>query len=82
MTDFVTSLIRTYVPIGVGALASYLVTRGIEIDANAQLGLVTFLTAVLQGVYYLIARILEARMPSIGGLLLGSSKKPEYTEVK
>lgn len=82
MSDFATSLIRTYVPIAVGALASYLLTAGIEIDANAQLGLVTFITAVLQGVYYLVARLLERKMPSIGGLLLGSSKKPEYTEVK
>lgn len=80
MGDFVTSLIRTYVPIAVGALASYLLTKGIEIDANAQLGLVTFLTAVSQGVYYLLARLLEKQFPSIGGLLLGSSKKPEYTE--
>lgn len=80
MNNFVTSLIRTYVPIGVGAIVSFLVTSGIEIDANAQLGLVTFLTAVLQGVYYLAARLLEKQFPAIGGLLLGSSKKPEYTE--
>ena len=80
MNNFVTSLIRTYVPIVVGAIVSFLVTSGIEIDANAQLGLVTFLTAVLQGAYYLAARLLEKQWPSIGGLLLGSSKKPEYTE--
>lgn len=80
MNDFATSLIRTYVPIAVGAVASYLLTKGIEIDANAQLGLVTFLTALSQGVYYLIARLLEKSFPAIGGLLLGSSKKPEYTE--
>lgn len=80
MNNFVTSLIRTYVPIAVGAIVSFLVTSGIEIDANAQLGLVTFLTAVLQGAYYLAARLLEKKFPSIGGLLLGSSKKPEYTE--
>ena len=80
MNNFVTSLIRTYVPIVVGAIVSFLVTSGIEIDANAQLGLVTFLTAVLQGAYYLAARLLEKKFPSIGGLLLGSSKKPEYTE--
>ena len=80
MSNFITSLIRTYVPIAVGAIASFLLTSGIEIDANAQLGLVTFLTAVLQGAYYLVARLLEKKFPSIGGLLLGSSKKPEYAE--
>lgn len=77
MNDFITSLIRTYVPIAVGAVASYLVTAGIDIDANAQLGLVTFLTAVLQGVYYLLARLLEQKFPQFG-FLLGSAKKPEY----
>lgn len=79
MNDFITSLIRTYVPIAVGAVASYFLTLGVELDANAQLGLVTFLTAVLQGVYYLLARLLEQRFPQFG-FLLGSTKKPEYTE--
>lgn len=81
MNDFITSLIRTYVPIAVGAVASYLLTAGIELDANAQLGLVTFLTALLQGVYYLAARLLEQKFPQLG-FLLGSAKKPEYTETK
>ncbi len=80
MQDFVTSLIRTYVPLTVGAIISYLATKGIDIDANAQLGLVTFLTAVIQGTYYLLARLLEQRLPKLGGLLLGSTRKPEYTE--
>lgn len=80
MSNFVTSLIRTYVPIAVGALAAYLLTKGIEIDANAQLGLVTFLTTLIQGAYYLAARLLERRFPDIGGLLLGSSQKPVYVE--
>jgi hypothetical protein len=79
MNNLVTSLIRTYVPIAVGALASYLLTKGIEVDANAQLGLVTFLTAVLQGVYYLVARLLERANPKLG-VLLGSTKKPDYIQ--
>ena len=79
MTNFVTSLIRTYVPILVGALASYFLTLGLELDANAQLGLVTFLTALLQGGYYLLARILERRYPQLS-VLLGSSTQPKYVE--
>ena len=77
--NFVTSLIRTYVRILVGALASYFLTLGLELDANAQLGLVTFLTALLQGGYYLLARILERRYPKLG-LLLGSEAQPKYVE--
>lgn len=81
MNDFITSLIRTYVPIIVGALISYLAASGIVIDSTATLGLVTFLTGLSQAVYYLVARILEKKFPQFG-FLLGSSKKPEYTETK
>ena len=80
MNNFVTSLIRTYVPIAVGAFIAFLATRGVDIDPQAQAGLITFVTAVLQGVYYLVARLLEQKLPKLGGLLLGSSKAPEYTD--
>lgn len=76
-SNFATSLIRTYVPIIVGALVSYLLTLGIELDVNAQTGLVVFLTAFLQGAYYLIVRILERRYPKLG-VLLGSEAQPKY----
>ena len=81
MSNFVTSLIRTYVPIAVGALAAYLLSIGLELDANAQLGLVTFLTAVLQGAYYLVARLLERRFPQFS-FLLGSGAQPKYVKEK
>lgn len=78
MSNFITSLIRTWVPIAVGALVSWLLTLGIEIDADAQAGLIIFLTSVLQGLYYLVVRVLEQRWPRIGALLLGNSSKPDY----
>lgn len=80
MNNFATSLIRTYVPTAVGALATFLLVRGIELDVQAQLGLVTFLTALLQGAYYLAARLIERRYPEAGKYLLGSGKTPDYTE--
>lgn len=79
MSNFVTSLIRTWAPIAVGALASYLITLGIEINADAQLGLVLFLTSLLQGAYYLLIRVLERRFPK-AGLLLGIKSEPKYPE--
>ena len=79
MNSFVTSLIRTWVPIVVGALASYLLTLEVELDAEAQAGLVVGLTAVLQGAYYLIVRVLESRYPKLG-VLLGSEAKPKYVD--
>lgn len=78
MNNFVTSQIRTIVPIIVGALVSWLITLGIELDADSQTGLVVFLTGLLQAVYYFIARLLEKKYPSIGGFLLGSQSKPVY----
>lgn len=78
MNNFVTSQIRTIVPIIVGALVSWLITLGIELDADTQTGLVVFLTGLLQAVYYFIARLIEKKYPQIGGFLLGSQSKPVY----
>lgn len=77
MTDFVTSLIRTYVPIFVGALLAWLTTHGINIDTEAADGFAAFLTAIFGAGYYLIARLLERQWPELGKLL-GVAKKPEY----
>lgn len=77
ISDFVISLIRTYVPIGVGALISWFATLGISLDGEAAAGLVIFLTAVLQGMYYLVVRLLERRWPAFGALL-GKRSEPIY----
>lgn len=79
MNNFVLSLIRTYVPIAVGAVVAYLVTLGIELDPETQAGLVVSMTGVLQASYYLVARLLEKKFPQLG-VLLGSSQKPVYVE--
>lgn len=80
MSDTLVSLIRTYVPVGVGAFFSWLLTLGVDVDATTQAGLVTALTGVVISVYYTLARLLEKKWPFFG-LLLGSSKEPSY-EVK
>ncbi|HLR95689.1 MAG TPA: hypothetical protein VK053_14280 [Jiangellaceae bacterium] len=79
VSNGVLSLIRTYVPIVVGALASWLLTLGVEVDAEAQAGLVVAMTGVLQAIYYAAARWAETRWPWLG-VLLGSRAKPTYTE--
>lgn len=81
MSDLVVSFIRTYVPIAAGSLISWLATRGLEIDPQASQGLIVFLTGVLIAAYYGVARFLERQWPQFG-LLLGSAKKPEYTDPK
>lgn len=79
MTDLVRSLLRTYIPIAVGALASWLLTLGIDLDASAQAGLVIGLTAILQGAYYTLVRAIEPHLPDrLARILLGSAHPPVY----
>lgn len=70
------SLIRTWTPILVGALVAWLISLGIDVSDEVQAGLVVLLTAVLQGVYYLAARLLERRWPRLT-VLLGSTQQPD-----
>lgn len=81
MNSFVTSLIRTYVPIIVGGLVSFLVAQDIQLDPNTQAGLIVALTGILQAVYYFAARVLERKFPQLS-FLLGSSAQPKYVEPK
>ena len=79
MSDFIISQIRTYVPILVGGLVSWLTVQGVDLDAETQAGLIIALTGLLQAAYYFLARVAENRWPQ-AGVLLGSTKKPEYYE--
>lgn len=78
MTNTVLSLIRTYVPVGVGALVAWLLTLGIELDETVRNGLVVGATGLVIAVYYTVVRLLEKRWPFFG-VLLGSTKQPEYS---
>jgi hypothetical protein len=86
MSQFVTSLIRTWTPIVVGWLLSLPITPalldllGVSPD-QANTALTGAVTAVLAGAYYLAVRLVEYRWPSLGRLL-GSAKKPVYGPLK
>ncbi|WP_353707595.1 hypothetical protein ABRQ22_17190 [Cellulosimicrobium sp. ES-005] len=77
MTDFVLSLVRTVVPIGVGALISWLALRGVEVEESAQNALISGATALIIAAYYAAARALETRWPWFG-YLLGTRSEPTY----
>lgn len=79
MNELVISQIRTWVPLFVGALASWLATRGINLDDTAVQGLVAFLTALLGSLYYLVVRLFEKYVSPKFGWLLGYAKMPIYT---
>lgn len=70
-------LIRTWVPIAVGAVISWFATIGLNIDAETQAASVVALTGVIQAAYYTVVRLLESKYPAVGWLL-GSAKTPSY----
>lgn len=77
-SNIFTSFIRTVVPTIVGAVLAFLASKGIELDATAAANLTGFLTALFTALYYLVARIIEAKWPGAGKYLLGSAKQPDY----
>lgn len=79
MNDNIVAQIRTTVPAVVGAVLAYLAKEfGIVIDESAGAGLVAGATALLTAAYYAAARLLEAKVPSLGWLL-GNPKTPTYS---
>lgn len=81
MKDLLNSLIRTYVPIIVGAFAAWLLTLGVELNAESQAGLIVAITGMLQALYYGLVRLIEKKYPKFG-LLLGKAVKPSYEDNK
>jgi uncharacterized membrane protein (DUF441 family) len=79
VSDFTTSVIRTIVPVIVGSVLAWLASRGIRLDDEAATGLSTFLVAVFTAAYYILIRLVERKYPGAGALL-GSPKKPEYSD--
>lgn len=79
MGDYITSVIRTIVPIIIGSIVGWLAAKGINIKPEDIAAVTALLTALFSGLYYVISRALEQRFPQ-AGILLGSTKQPEYTE--
>ena len=79
MNSLVTSIIRTWTPMIVGAIVAWLAAKGIKVDAASADGLVAFLTGLFSALYYLIARFLEAHYPK-AGWLLGVPAQPNYVK--
>lgn len=77
MSDYVVSLIRTWVPVGIGAAIAWLATLGLSIDSGTQTGLVAGLTGIIIAAYYALVRALEKKWPAFG-VLLGRKVQPAY----
>ncbi|WP_207935865.1 hypothetical protein [Actinomadura sp. KC216] len=78
MNNYILSLVRTYVPIGVGLALTWLARElGIVLDGDTSAMASAVAVALASGAWYALARALEAYWPTFG-VLLGSAKAPEY----
>lgn len=76
--DLGSSLVRTIVATAVGTGVAYLAKNAhIVIDEGTSAGLVQAFTATVIGVYYLVVRTLETKVPAFGWFL-GLAKAPVY----
>lgn len=75
------SIVRTVVPIVVGAVVGWFVAAGIPLDPEFEVALTSVLTAAFSALYYVVVRILEVHVTPKLGWLLGYAKQPtEYTQ--
>lgn len=81
MNDFAKSLIRTWVPIGIGAVITWLAANyDVVIPEDASSSLVVGAVALVTALYYAAARAIEKAYPWLGRVLvgLGAGSAPAY----
>lgn len=78
MRELWDSIVRTFIPIIVGAVLGWFASAGIVVDAAFEPSLIAVLTAAGAAVWYLAARLLEKYVSPKFGWLLGSPKQPVY----
>ncbi|MDL5351112.1 hypothetical protein [Microbacterium sp. zg-YB36] len=78
MKDIWDSLVRTLIPIAVGAVLGGFTAAGIPVDPAFEPSLIAGLTAASSAVYYAIVRLLEVYVSPKFGWLLGLAKAPVY----
>ena len=71
------SILRTLVPVAVGAVIGWLASAGITVDPQLEAALGATLTAVGTAAYYVVARLLEVHVSPHFGWLLGSTQSPD-----
>lgn len=77
-----TSMIRTHLPVAVGAGLTWLAARGLGVDPEAQTSLITGLSALGAVAWYGILRIVEPHLPAWArALVFGSTKSPLYASI-
>jgi hypothetical protein len=77
------SLIRTYVPIGVGAVLTWLTARWFGVDPATQEALIYGLSGLGGAAWYGLLRLVEPHLPKWARLLVfWSAKMPTYASAE
>ena len=76
MSVLLASFIRTIVPAIVGTVVGWLVQLGLEVDPEFRGALSTVLSIAFTGLYYIVVRVIEQKVPQLG-VLLGYAKSPD-----
>lgn len=71
------SILRTLVPVAVGAVIGWLASAGITVDPEFQTALDLTLMGLGTSAYYVVARLLEVHVSPRFGWLLGSTQSPD-----
>lgn len=81
MKELIISLIRTFVPVLVGQIMTWLAAIGI-LDTTGEISaqLIASFTLLFTTLYYALVRVLETKLSPKWGWLLGAAKAPEYKE--
>jgi hypothetical protein len=80
MSNFLVSLIRTWVPVGVGSVFGWLLSLDVfNVSAEDQAEVTAAVVAGSIALYFAGVRIVERKWPKVGWLL-GVAKQPEYVE--
>lgn len=80
MSDYFVSLIRTWIPIAVGAALTWAAANlDVVIDEESSRAAIGLCVSILTGAYYAIVRALEQRFPQVGWLL-GTPTPPQYPQ--
>lgn len=78
MSNAIVALIRTLVPLLVGAIVGWLANLGLNLDPETQAQAVLALSTLAASLYYIGVTALAKRVPAVGWLL-GVAKRPVYS---
>jgi uncharacterized membrane protein YeaQ/YmgE (transglycosylase-associated protein family) len=84
MSNYIISVIRTWVPIIIGGFFGWLVTKGINVDHSSLVyhAMIDSIVGSCMALYYAVVRWLELKVSPKFGWLFGIPSMPKYPDSK